>query len=570
MARRMLENQMNVANMVIMVLGGLSIFLFGMKIMSDGLQKVAGPKMRGILAKMTGNRFAGVFTGFGVTCAVQSSSATTVMLVSFVSAGLITLTESVGVVMGANIGTTFTGWLVALLGFKFKIIILAFPAIIFGFLPKLVGAKKIEDWGEVLLGFGILFLGLDFMKDSVDTLKESEAIINFMKAANSSTVFYRLSAVSIGAVVTMVVQSSSATMAITLTLTAQGIIDVPTACALVLGENIGTTVTANLAAITANNVAKKTARAHFIFNVFGALWAVILFTPFLQLIESIVPGDVLGESTGLSKALIASHVAMFHTLFNIINTTIFLPFVNQLAWVADKLVWAKDRSEGVALKYLNPHLMDSPPMALHATRKEVGRMVDEVKSMMEKVKLLIESPAQKMGKTADAISASENVVDYLEKEITEYLVTVTQGETSVEQSHEIAGFINAVSDIERMGDHAEMLHKLLARRYDMKIELTDGAKKELMEIAGKVSEFIDILEAGLANPDTDKAVMVSAKHIEDSINTMRKAMRTGHVERLNKGECSVDAGLIFIDMLNSFEKMGDHAYNVAQVLAGER
>lgn len=554
-----------------MVLGGLSIFLFGMKIMSDGLQKVAGPKMRGILAKMTGNRFAGVFTGFGVTCAVQSSSATTVMLVSFVSAGLITLTESVGVVMGANIGTTFTGWLVALLGFKFKIIMLAFPAIILGFLPKIVGAKKLEDWGEVLLGFGVLFLGLDFMKDSVEELKESAAIIEFMKHANSSTVVYRLVAVFIGAAVTMVVQSSSATMAITLTLTAQGIIDVPTACALVLGENIGTTITANLAAITANNVAKKTARAHFIFNVFGAFWAVILFTPFLHLVEWMVPGKVLGAAnTELSKALIASHVAMFHTTFNIINTSIFLPFVNQLAWVADKLVWSKDKAETVALKYLNPHLMESPPMALHASRKEIGRMLIEVKSMLDKVKLLIESPSEKMGKTADAISASENVVDYLEKEITEYLVTVTQGETSVEQSHEIAGFITAVSDIERMGDHTEMLHKLLARRYDMKIELTGDAKKELMEIAAKVSDFVDLLKVGFENPDVDRTVMVKANHLEESINAMRKQMRTGHIDRLHQGECGVDAGLIFIDMLNSFEKMGDHAYNVAQVLAGER
>lgn len=561
---------MNVTNMVIMVLGGLSIFLFGMKIMSDGLQKVAGPKMRSILAKMTGNRFAGVFTGFGVTCAVQSSSATTVMLVSFVSAGLITLTESIGVVMGANIGTTFTGWLVALLGFKFKIIILAFPAIIIGFLPKVIGAKKLEDWGEVLLGFGILFLGLDFMKDSVGVLKESETILNFMKMADSTNVVYRLVAVGIGAIVTMIVQSSSATMAITLTLTVQGIIDVPTACALVLGENIGTTITANLAAITANNVAKKTARAHFVFNVFGALWAVILFTPFLHLVEGIVPGDVLGHSETLSKALIASHVAMFHTTFNIINTAIFLPFVNQLAWVADKMVMKSEKGDDVSLQYLSPHLIDSPPMALHAARKEIGRMIVEVQAMMEKVKQLIESPAKKMGKTADAISESENVVDYLEKEITEYLVTVTQGETSVDQSHEIAGFINAVSDVERMGDHAEMLHKLLARRYDMKIELTDSAKKELVEIFGKVSEFLAVLNEGFEKTESDPGVMVKAKSLEGSINTMRKQMRTGHVERLHKGECGVDAGLIYIDMLNSFEKMGDHAYNVAQMLAGER
>lgn len=559
---------MNATNMVITVLGGLAVFLFGMKIMSDGLQKVAGPKMRSILAKMTGNRFAGVFTGFGVTCAVQSSSATTVMLVSFVSAGLITLTESVGVVMGANIGTTFTGWLVALLGFKFKIIMLAFPAIIIGFLPKLVGAKKLEDWGEVLLGFGVLFLGLDFMKDSVSQLKESETIIEFMRNANSATALYRLAAVFIGAAVTMIVQSSSATMAITLTLTASGVIDVPTACALVLGENIGTTITANLAAISANSVAKKTARAHFIFNMFGALWGVVLFTPFLALIDAIVPGDIVGDDTMLSKAVIASHVAMFHTLFNIINTSIFLPFVNQLAWVASKMVWTKDDKNAVALQYLNPHLMDSPPMALHAARQEVLRMVSEVETMTDKVKMLIKSPSKKMGKIADAISDSEAIVDYLEKEITEYLVSVTQNETSAEQSQEIAGFISAVNDLERMGDHAEALHKLLAKRYDQKIELTDGAKKDLTDIAEKVSAFIALIKTNLNEPT--ETIMVSAKQIEDSINTMRKIMRKGHIERLNSGDSPVISGLIYIDMLTSFEKMGDHAYNVAQVLAGER
>ncbi len=554
-------------NMIITVLGGLAIFLFGMKIMSDGLQKVAGPKMRGILAKMTGNRFAGMLTGLGMTCAVQSSSATTVMLVSFVSAGLITLTESVGVVMGANIGTTFTGWLVALLGFKFKIIILAFPAITLGFLPKLIGAEKLEDWGEVLLGFGMLFLGLDFMKESVSQLRESEAILAFMQSASAVTFANRLAAVFVGALVTMVVQSSSATMAITLTLAAQGVIDVTTACALVLGENIGTTITANLAALSASSVAKKTARAHFIFNISGALWGILLFTPFINFIDYIVPGKLQG-GTELSMVTIAAHVAMFHTMFNIINTGIFLPFVKQLAWLANKMVWSKDKTDKVAIKYLAPHLMASPPMALHATRQEVVRMVGEVESMLKKVMMLVSAPQEKMGKVAEAISASEEIVDYLEKEITEYLVQVTRVETSIKQSHEIAGFIGAVGDIERMGDHCEALHRLLAKRYDKKIELTAHAKKELHEIGDKVMEFVKLLKVNLNEPSS--TIMVTAKQFEDTINSMRKKMRKGHVERLNAGECTVDSGLIFIDMLTSFEKMGDHAYNVAQMIAGER
>jgi phosphate:Na+ symporter len=559
---------MNITDMVITVLGGLALFLFGMKIMSDGLQKIAGPKMRNVLAKMTGNRFLGVFTGFGVTCAIQSSSATTVMLVSFVSAGLITLTESIGVVMGANIGTTFTGWLVALLGFKFHIIILAFPAITVGFLPRLIGARKFVDAGEVLLGFGILFLGLDFMKDSVHHLKDSATILAFMHQAQATTLGARSIAVLIGAGVTMVVQSSSATMAITLTLAATGIIDVPTAAALVLGENIGTTITANIAALGASKVAKRTARAHFVFNVFGAVWGVLLFWPFLHLIDWMVPGDLFGANATVSKPIIAAHVAMFHTMFNIINTAIFLPFVNQLAKVATWMVKGEDTSDAMSLKYLTPALIESPPMALHAIRQEIIRMVDEVDIMLGNVLMLIHSPEKKMGKVADAISASEQIVDYLEKEIVEYLVAVTQVETSFVQSHEIAGYIGTVSDIERMGDHCESLHKLLAKLYDKKLGLSELAKKELVEIGEKVKEFTALLKENLSVPKDN--LMIKSKHLEDTINDMRRRMRKGHVKRLNEGNCTVDTGLIFIDMLTSFEKMGDHAYNISQMIAGER
>ncbi|MBW2534734.1 MAG: Na/Pi cotransporter family protein [Deltaproteobacteria bacterium] len=308
---------------IITIVGGLALFLFGMKIMSEGLQKVAGPKMRKILGVMTGNRFAGVGTGLLVTSAVQSSSATTVMLVGFVHAGLVNLPQSIGVIMGANIGTTFTGWLVALLGFKIKIAAMALPAVALGIVPRLFGARKWADWGEVLIGFGVLFLGLDFMKDSVHHLRESETIISWMSATRADVITWRLLAVGVGTLVTLLVQSSSATMAITMTLAAQGLIDLPTACALVLGENIGTTVTANLAAIGASASARQAARAHLMFNITGALWALVLFTPFLFLVDLIVPGDA--GSGG--EAVIAAHLAGFHSAFNVINTALFLPFV---------------------------------------------------------------------------------------------------------------------------------------------------------------------------------------------------------------------------------------------------
>ena len=560
---------MTVANIIITVLGGLALFLFGMKTMSDGLQKVAGPTMRTILSKMTGNRFSGVLTGTLITSMVQSSSATTVMLISFVSAELLTLTQAVGVVMGANIGTTMTGWIVALFGFKFKIILLSFPAIFLGFLPRLLGMPRLVDWGEVLLGFGILFLGLDFMKESVGNLKDSAAILAFVQSVDASTMTHRLWAVAVGALITMIIQSSSATMTITMTLAAQGIIDVPSACALILGENIGTTITANLAALGASREAKQTAVSHSIFNLFGAAWAILLFTPYLQLIDTLVPGELMNSATGtaISMVALAAHVAMFHTMFNVINTVLFLPFVKQIAWTASRIVPSDPMKHRPILQYLDPHVISSPPMALHAVRLEVRNMTSEVYAMLDKVILLIESPVAKMGLVADAISQSENKVDYLEKEIVEYLVIITQGETSRSEAHEITGMISVVHYIERIGDRCETLHKLLARRYDQKIEQSPEATKQLLEIGNTTRRFMRLIADNLEHPSPE--IMVSAHGLEKAIDEMRTRMRDSHISRLNEQCCSVTSGLMFIDMLTSFEKIGDLAYSIAQVLAGE-
>ncbi len=552
---------------VIGVIGGLAVFLFGMKIMSEGLQKVAGPKMRKTLSVMTGNRFSGVLTGFFVTCAVQSSSATTVMLVGFVHAGLVTLTQSIGVIMGANIGTTFTGWLVALIGFKFKITVLAFPAVAIGFFVRFLKSRTLTEWGEFLIGFGILFLGLDFMKDAVEHLRESEALLVFVGNARADVIGWRLITVGIGTAVTLLVQSSSATMAITMTLAAQGIIGLETACALVIGENIGTTVTANLAAISASTSAKRAARAHFVFNMFGATWAILLFMPFFSFIELIVPGDVSAEGGLLSQAAIAARLAMFHSVFNVINTLLFLPFTRQLAWVASKL--AKRESDAKqGLVFIDPSFVGMPPTAIHAARSELNRMLEEVESMLQRVLMLISSPDKKLGKVAEAIAASEEIVDNLEKEITAYLVNVSRLEVSDRQSREIAGIINASHDLERIGDHCEVLLRLLRRAYDEKYQFSEEAINEAVEIGELVTQFIALLKKNVAAPSPE--LMTEARHLEDSVDEKRKVMRQGHIVRLREGKCEVEQGLIFIDMLTSFEKIGDHAFNVAEVLAGQK
>lgn len=555
-----------VANILITFLGGLALFLFGMKTMSDGLQKVAGPTMRSILSTMTGNRISGVCTGLLITSMVQSSSATTVMLISFVSAELLTLTQAVGVIMGANIGTTVTGWIVALFGFKFKIILLSFPAIVLGFMPRLLGMQKLVDWGEVLLGFGVLFLGLDFMQDSVSNLKDSAAILAFVQSVDASTLTNRLWAVAIGALITMIIQSSSATMTITMTLAAQGIIDVPSACALVLGENIGTTITANLAALGASREAKQTAISHSIFNLFGAIWAILLFNHYLQFIDFIVPGALIDSTNGqvISMVALAAHIAIFHTMFNVINTLLFLPFVKQIAWTARKIVPSDRLKQRPILQYLDPHVISSPPMALHAVRMEMYNMIKEVKSMLDMVIQLIEAPATKMGLVAEAISQSENKVDYLEKEIIQYLVMITQGETSRSEAREITGMIGAVHYIERIGDRCESLQRIMARRYDQKIDQSPEATRQLLEISHTTRQFLRLIADNLKQPSPE--IMVSAQGLEGAIDEMRRRMRDSHISRLNDGCCSVASGLMFIDMLTSFEKIGDHAYSVAEVL----
>lgn len=328
----------------ITVLGGLGLFLYGMKIMSESLQNATGERLKRILWKATNNRIKGVITGFTITGMIQSSSATTVMLVSFVSAGLINLQQSIGIVLGANIGTTVTGWIVAIIGFKFKIKALALPAIAIGFFIRYARKEKMKHWGEVLLGFGILFLGLSIMSDAVKDLRGSEMIMDLMQQFKATGILSTLMVVMVGTFITMIIQSSSATMAMTMTLAFNGIIDFPTSCALILGENIGTTITANLASIGASVSARRTARVHLLFNTLGVIWVLAIFNSlFIPFIDKIIPGNPFAVDLTVRSKAIAEHMAAFHTIFNITNTLVFLPFTGLLAAAAIKLVPQKKK-----------------------------------------------------------------------------------------------------------------------------------------------------------------------------------------------------------------------------------
>ncbi len=554
-------------NIAITIFGGLGLFLFGMKILSESLQRTAGDGMRKILSKTTDNRFKGVLTGFTVTGVIQSSSATTVMVVSFVSAGLLTLEQSIGIIFGANIGTTVTGWIVALLGFKFKITLFAMPAIGLGLFISFVNNEKIKGFGDCLLGFGLLFLGLDIMANSVQDLRGSEIIMKAMSSFNADSITGTIGAIAVGTIITLIIQSSSATMAMTMTLAVFGIIDFYTACALVLGENIGTTITANLAALGANRTAKRAAFVHFLFNFFGVIWVFLLFKSiFIPIVDFFVPGDPFIASEA-NKSILGDHLAMFHTMFNVCNTLLFLPFVNVLAKIATKVIPGNETEESQHLKYISSSIVSTPSINIDQARLEAKRMSEICIEMFSILPEILNNPDKKMGKQVKMLQKHEATLDLLEREISEFLVKITQEKMSIEQTHQISSLLHSINEFERIGDHCERLLILIRRKYEKKILFGDKAIKSIIEISDNILDFLKLLSMNLETP---KNIMPDAEVYENRINEIRDEMRKDHTKRLNNQQCTVDTGLLFIDMLSSYEKIGDHAFNIAESISGLR
>jgi phosphate:Na+ symporter len=398
---------------VLQVAGSLGLFLFGMRTMSDGIQKAAGDRLQKIIGFMTGNRFAGVLTGFGITSIIQSSSATTVMVVSFVNAGLLSLAQAIGVIMGANIGTTLTGWIVALFGFKFDITAVALPAIGIG--VPLIFWKRLRkgDWGEALVGFGLLFLGLSFLKAAVPDIDANPESLRFVKELTGYGLLSRLLFVAIGTGLTVILQSSSASMAITLTMAFFGWIDFPSAAAMVLGENIGTTLTAIIASIGADLNAKRAAAAHMTFNILGIIWIMLLFYPVIDLVDRLVPGSMNSEEG------ITSHLAMFHTTFNVLNTLLFLGFVN---WI-EKIVTFVVRKAAITgpgeyrLEYLSTSLQDTPELNIVRAKAEIEKMAAVVKEMYGSFIYLFENPKKKLKDVVVDLQEKEQLTDQMQEEL---------------------------------------------------------------------------------------------------------------------------------------------------------
>lgn len=562
------ERSWGIIKLLIMI-GSLAFFIFGMKVMSEGLQRAAGDRMRRMLASITSNRFKGVLTGFGITSVVQSSSVTTVMTVSFVNAGLMSLRQSAGVMMGANIGTTITAWLILLLGFKVSISSYAF--IILAFAGPLLFFKnnKARSWANALIGFCILFIGLSALKDSVPDLDKDSALVQFF--VNYKDVWFGpVMFVILGALVTIIIQSSSAAMALTLAMVDKGLIPFEVACAMVLGENIGTTITAEIASLIANVHAKRSARIHSMFNIFGVTWMLLIFTFAIKGLGYIV-GWWEGESFDPNNNEMAeTGIALFHTIFNLTNVLLMIWFVPQLVDLAIRSVRSRgDADEEFHLEYIKAGMMTTPELSILEAKKEVSKFGKIIRKQTGFVNdLLVETDKKKYNKLQMKIKKYEEITDDMEVEISNYLAKVSEGKLSPSSSQDVHGILGVVTDLERIGDINYQMSIGINRKNDNKIYFTPQQRENLLEMYQVVEKAISEMESNL-NSDYRAVSISKANEYETAINQMRDKLRKEHILSTEKAEYNIQSGLIYSDLFASLEKVGDHVINVSEAIASE-
>ncbi|MBQ8386548.1 MAG: Na/Pi cotransporter family protein [Paludibacteraceae bacterium] len=560
------------------LLGALGMFLYGMNLMSSGLQKAAGDKLRGFLSAMTSNPFKGVLTGLGITSIIQSSSATTVMVVSFVNAGLLTLTQAIGVIMGANIGTTVTAWLVAWLGFKADISILAIPLMLFGFLFSNSKKNKHQNIGELIVGFSLLFLGLSFMKESVPDLRETPQVLEFVRNWSSYGFGSVLLFLAFGTILTLVLQSSSATMAITLIMLSMGWIPFHMACAMVLGENIGTTITANIAAAVGNTQAKRAAMSHTIFNVFGVIWALILFKPFTALVGkvielfglpnpaaegfAVVEGD-MGSSTAALYGL-----SMLHTMFNTINTLILVWFIK---YIEKAVVWIikpkNQEAEPFRLKYISAGPLATPELAAAQAFDEIVHFAEISRNGLGYAKQAIAADAKHFDEFREKLVKYEEISDRIEYEIATFLNGVIAGDISEATSMKIKAMYKIIGELESLGDSGEAISRMLSRRNEHKKSFDTATIEKINLMIAKVDSAYEVMIANLiAAHEGTLSSIANAYDAEEQINALRNELREAEIEALDNNDKNYQTSVYYIDIINELEHMGDFMINISQSL----
>ena len=562
------------------LLGALGMFLYGMNLMSSGLQKAAGDRLRGLLSAMTSNPFKGVLTGLGITSVIQSSSATTVMVVSFVNAGLLTLAQAIGVIMGANIGTTVTAWLVSWLGFKADISILAVPLMLLGFLFSNSKKNQRQNIGELIVGFCLLFLGLSFMKESVPDLNETPQVLDFVKSWSGYGFGSVLVFLVFGTLLTLVLQSSSATMAITLIMLSMGWIPFNMACAMVLGENIGTTITANIAASVGNTQAKRAAMSHTIFNVFGVIWALIFFGPFLSLVGKII--ELFGlpnpaaegfavngpDSPAATSALYG--LSMLHTLFNTINTLILIWFTKL---IEKAVVWLiktpkNQEQEVFRLKYISAGPLATPELAVEQAFDEIIHFAEISRNGLGYARDAIkEKASDKFEELRSKLVKYEEISDRIEYEIAAFLNAVSSADISRETSMKIKAMYKIIGELESLGDSGETISRILSRRNIHKKEFDQETVKRLEDMAAAIDYAYGAMITNLnAAHKGELENVANAYNAEDRINNLRDYLRDAEIEAIESERKNYQTSVYYMDIISELEKMGDFIINISQNL----
>ena len=563
------------------LLGALGMFLYGMNLMSSGLQKAAGDRLRGLLSAMTSNPFKGVLTGLGITSVIQSSSATTVMVVSFVNAGLLTLYQAIGVIMGANIGTTVTAWLVSWLGFKADISILAVPLMLLGFLFSNSKKNQRQNIGELIVGFCLLFLGLSFMKESVPDLNETPQVLEFVRSWAGHGFGSVLIFLVFGTVLTLVLQSSSATMAITLIMLSMGFIPFEMACAMVLGENIGTTITANIAAAVGNTQAKRAAMSHTIFNVFGVIWALIFFKPFLGLVGKIIevvfglPNPaaegfaVAGQNTPTATAALYG-LSMLHTLFNTINTFILVWLIR---YIEKAVVWIiktpkNQENEVFRLKYISAGPLATPELATEQAFDEIIHFAQISKNGLGYAREAIRAAdSGKFEELRDKLVKYEEISDRIEYEIAAFLNAVSSGDISEETSLRIKAMYKIIGELESLGDSGETISRILSRKNIHKKSFDQDTVKKLEDMADAVEKAYDAMIDNLNAAHKGQLEGISnAYNAEDRLNNLRNYLRDAEIEEIESNRKNYQTSVYYMDIVSELEKMGDFIINISQNL----
>ena len=544
------------------LIGSLGLFLYGMKIMSEGLQKVAGDRLRSILTAMTTNRVTGVLTGVLITALIQSSSATTVMVVSFVNAGLLTLAESISVIMGANIGTTVTAWIISIFGFKVDMAAFALPLLAIALPLIFSGKSNRKSIGEFIFGFSFLFMGLSYLKANAPDLNANPEMLAFVQNYTDMGFFSILLFLFIGTILTMIVQASAATMAITLIMCANGWISLELGAALVLGENIGTTITANLAALTANTQAKRAALAHFVFNVFGVIWVLIIFHPFMELVNWVV--DTFFQSNNPEVA-ISYKLSAFHSIFNICNVCILIWGVKLIERTVCALIHPKEEDEEPRLRFITGGMLSTAELSILQARKEIHLFAERTHRMFGMVQDLMHTEKDDVfNKLFSRVEKYENISDNMELEIANYLNQVSEGRLSSESKLQIRAMLREVTEIESIGDSCYNLARTINRKRQTNQDFTEKQYEHIHFMMKLTDDALAQMIVVVEKPEHQSIDINKSFNIENEINNYRNQLKNQNILDVNNKEYDYQMGVYYMDIIAECEKLGDYVVNVVE------